>query len=130
MSSSPSAGENSKSCSRHHHSRDDDDDDDDAQNDLPPTKRVKTGGSGFNYEEENAALRAALQAAREETKAAREEAKVALDDKQIALGEIAALKEKFKAELRAERQAEERRPWLEKHGFDRMTRRRWPPRPL
>ena len=108
---------------------------DDALDDLP-TKRAKTGGS---HEDEIATLRASLHASREETKAAREEAKVARDGEraaqdelkaareetssalqreQTALGEIAALKEKFKAELRAERQAEERRPWLEKHGFD------------
>ena len=109
-----SAADNSKSSSSHHHSRDGDDD---ALDDLA-TKRAKTGGSEFNYEEENAALRAALHAAREEVKAAREETSSALQREQAALEEIAALKEKFKAELRAERLADERRPWLEKHGFD------------
>ena len=111
-----SAADNSKSSSSHHHSRDGDND---ALDDLASTtKRAKTGGSDFNYEEENAALRAALHAAREEVKAAREETSSALQREQAALEEIAALKEKFKAELRAERLADERRPWLEKHGFD------------
>ena len=40
--------------------------DNDALDDLASTtKRAKTGGSEFNYEEENAALRAALHAARD-----------------------------------------------------------------
>ena len=75
---SSSAADNLKSCSGNHHSRDDDDND--LQNDLPTTKRAKTGWSEFNYEEENATLRAALHAAREEAKAAREEAKAAREN--------------------------------------------------
>jgi ankyrin repeat protein len=72
-----------------------------------PSRRSKRAKTGSRLEEENAALRAALQASREETKAAR-------DGERTALEEVAALK----AELFARRRADERRSWLKKHGFD------------
>ena len=72
-----------------------------------PSRRSKRAKTGSRLEEENAALRAALQASREETKAAR-------DGERTALEEVAALK----AELFARRRADERQSWLKKHGFD------------
>ena len=50
-----------------------------------PSRRSKRAKTGSRLEEENAALRAALQASREETKAAR-------DGERTALEEVAALK--------------------------------------
>ena len=94
----------------------------------PRGRNCERGVLHASREETKAARRSSVardseRAAQDELKAAREETSSALQREQTALGEIAALKEKFKAEFE-QRQAEER--YLQAGSTDsiRMTRRR------